>query len=133
MRSSVRLPEAALRILSADILYLDVRRDYSTDLESLVLVVELLISVRTNIMKSATLVLAVMGVSVVVIGAIVIYYRSRRENLAYLDTYEAQDHYKNQPDSWPVVDTATTALVTIQREQIEKDREVYGRSSSCLY
>jgi len=65
------------------------------------------------------------------------YIRNRREGLAYLDMYDEQDHYKNRKidgvPSWPVVNTATTALANIERRYIKEDKAFYDKNPECMY
>ena len=77
------------------------------------------------------------------IGAAVatyLYLSRKRENLAYLDQYEMQDHYKNRVvlgdatvPPWPVVNTATTSLANVQRRGIARDKQWYDQHPQCLY
>lgn len=71
------------------------------------------------------------------IAVLVTYLRSRTEHLAYLSTYDQQDHYKNRfgegVPSWPVVNTATTSFANIERDQIAKDKAWYDAHPDELY
>ena len=65
------------------------------------------------------------------------YLRSKKEWLTYLDMYDQQDHYKNRKTggvpSWPVVNTATTALANIERRYIKEDKVFYDKNPRCIY
>lgn len=72
-----------------------------------------------------------------VVAAVCFYLGSKKEGLAYLDMYDQQDHYKNRKTdgvpSWPVVNTATTALANIERRYIQTDKAFYNKNPECIY
>lgn len=76
-----------------------------------------------------------LGAGVLIAYAAYIYFRYRKENLAYLQTYDRQDLYKNRSmgvdpnPPWPIADTATTAEATILRDGIERDQQYYNNPS----
>ena len=71
-------------------------------------------------------------VAVGVIATVICIFRHGkvREGMAYLDQYEKQDNFRNVPSSWPVVDTTTTALFTVRRDMLEKERKMYQSGHS---
>ncbi len=42
-----------------------------------------------------------------------------KHDLGYLQQYEEQDRYKNNPGIWPVIDNAATADFALQRKENE--------------
>lgn len=58
-------------------------------------------------------------ISTLVAVIILLTQTSKIENLIYLDQYETQDHYRNQPDSWPVTNNSATALFGLRRTVLD--------------
>jgi len=54
-----------------------------------------------------------------------------RKPFRYLNTYEEQDHYHNNPSSWPVPFTATTAIYEQKRRILPAEKRDVGKCYSC--
>lgn len=80
------------------------------------------------------------------IGFMIVHLKQKKENLDrtigplgldYLSIYDQQDHYKTRKmegvPPWPTSNTASTALASINRRNISRDKDWYDKHPEQLY